>query len=333
MFIKELTEKEVGLPITAGVRDETAVTRIAVKGIVQNSEWKIAMVQYSIYPWASLPGGGVDGEMLDVAFRREILEEVGADITDVVPLGITREYRTYNGEKEINHTTIFASKVVWDLHKLTLSQDELDEWHAIVWMTLDEAKSLLRASLLEDLTYGGRFVINRDLFILEEYTSYLAQNAKEDPKIKELEEIAKKAQYDYIMLKSEFDSYVRRMESDAKEGKVGQLVELAKKLLPIIDQLWQSVAHIPTELLDNNWVSGVKLTYENAIKILQGLGISQIATIGEAPDMELHDPLSVEPVEDKSMKGKIIKEFQPGYVYEKDGIKKVISAAKVIVGQ
>jgi molecular chaperone GrpE (heat shock protein) len=93
------------------------------------------------------------------------------------------------------------------------------------------------------------------------------------------------------------------------------------------------VAHIPEDLLQNNWVSGVKLTYDNAIKILHGLGISQIATIGETPDMEIHDPLSVEPVEDETLKGKIIKEFQAGYVYEKDGIKKVISAAKVIVGQ
>jgi molecular chaperone GrpE (heat shock protein) len=48
--------------------------------------------------------------------------------------------------------------------------------------------------------------------------------------------------------------------------------------------------------------------------------------------MELHEPLSVEQVEDEALKGKIIKEFQPGYLYEKDGIKKVISAAKVIVG-
>jgi molecular chaperone GrpE (heat shock protein) len=49
--------------------------------------------------------------------------------------------------------------------------------------------------------------------------------------------------------------------------------------------------------------------------------------------MEMHDPLSVQPTDDESQKGKIISEFQPGYIYEKDGIKKVITAAKVIVGQ
>ncbi len=77
----------------------------------------------------------------------------------------------------------------------------------------------------------------------------------------------------------------------------------------------------------------MKLTYDNAVKTLQGLGISQIPTIGEEPNIELHEPLSVEPTDDEALKGKIIREFQPGYIYEKNGTTKVISAAKVIVGQ
>lgn len=152
-------------------------------------------------------------------------------------------------------------------------------------------------------------------------------------KLKDAEEIAKKAQYDYIMLKSEFDSYVRRIEADTKESKVNQLVELSKKLLPIVDQLGQSVSHIPADLEGNTWADGVKLTYDNAIKTLSSVGIAHIPTVGHEPDMELHEPLSVEQTDDESFKGKIIREFQPGYVYEKDGIKKVITAAKVIVGQ
>jgi len=57
------------------------------------------------------------------------------------------------------------------------------------------------------------------------------------------------------MLKSEFDSYVRRMEADTKESKVNQLVELSKKLLPIVDQLGQSVSHIPVDLEGNTWAN------------------------------------------------------------------------------
>ena len=114
---------------------------------------------------------------------------------------------------------------------------------------------------------------------------------------------------------------------------MNQLVDLAKRLLPIVDQLGQSVSHIPADLEGNTWANGVQLTYDNAIKTLKGVGIAQIPTIGEDPDMELHEPLGVESTEDEALKGKIIREFQPGYVYEKDGVKKVITAAKVIVGQ
>jgi hypothetical protein len=41
----------------------------------------------------------------------------------------------------------------------------------------------------------------------------------------------------------------------------------------------------------------------------------------------------VEPVENPDMKWKIIKEFERGFVYDKNGEKKVIRASKVIVWQ
>jgi len=43
--------------------------------------------------------------------------------------------------------------------------------------------------------------------------------------------------------------------------------------------------------------------------------------------------VSVEPVEDEALKGKIIREFERGFVYEKGDDTRVIRASKVIVGQ
>ena len=152
-------------------------------------------------------------------------------------------------------------------------------------------------------------------------------------KVKNLEEVAKKAQYDYVMLKYDFDSFQRRVEQDAKENKAQILSDVVKKLLPVIDQLSYSVWHMPEELAGNKRADGVKLVYDNAMKTLNSLGIEKIATIGEEPDSELHEPLSMEPAEDENMKGKIIKEYEPGYILEQGDSKKVIKAAKVIVGQ
>ncbi|MEI7477408.1 MAG: nucleotide exchange factor GrpE [bacterium] len=109
----------------------------------------------------------------------------------------------------------------------------------------------MRKALLEDTTYGATFVLNRELLILEEYTTNFVKAGQNDAKLQELQEVAKKAQYDYVMIKSEFDSYVRRVEGENKEAKAQQLVDLAKKLLPIVTQLGQSVDHLPADLEEN----------------------------------------------------------------------------------
>ena len=133
-------------------------------------------------------------------------------------------------------------------------------------------------------------------------------------KIKNIEEVAKKAQHDYVMLKYDFDSYQRRVEGDNKEQKAQTLIDVMKKLLPLIDQLSYSVEHMPEDLQGNKWADGIKLVYDNAAKTLASLGIEKIQTIGQEPDSELHEPLSAEPTDDESLKGKIIKEYQPGYI-------------------
>lgn len=152
-------------------------------------------------------------------------------------------------------------------------------------------------------------------------------------KVKNLEEVTKKAQYDYVMLKYDFDSYQRRVEQDNKEGKSQVLIDIMKKLLPMIDQLSYSVDHMPEDLQGNKRADGVKLVYDNAVKTLASLGIEKIATMGQDPDSELHEPLSMEPTDDEAMKGKIIKEYEAGYTLKQGDTKKVIKAAKVIVGQ
>lgn len=327
MFIKEITEESIGLPVTQGIDWATVPTRVGVSWIIENATGEIAMFETATshneedsnaWPLCELPSGSVNGESLETALQISVLEDVW-NIIDIKPLGIVREMRT-QPELCIYCTIVFSAKVSWNSRDIP----------GLLWIPKADVVSKFSNLLLaENFSYGEQFAIHREFAIIQEYMTIWSVN----PQIKELEDIAKNAQYNYIMLKSEFDSLVRRTENDSKEGKVNQLVELAKKLTPIIDQLGQTVSHIPAELADNTWASGVKLVYENAIKTLATVGISLIATIGEEPDMELHEPLSVEPTDDDTLKGKITKEFQPGYVYEKDGIRKVITAAKVIVGQ
>jgi molecular chaperone GrpE len=136
-------------------------------------------------------------------------------------------------------------------------------------------------------------------------------------KLSETEQITKKAQSDYIHMKFDFDSYMRRNEEQAKTSKVDTLVDVVKKFTPFIDGLRQSLSNIPEEQHDDVLVQGVQMVYNKFISSLDMMGIKKIESIGQTPDIELHEAVSALPVTDESQKGKIIQEFEQGFVYEK----------------
>ena len=152
-------------------------------------------------------------------------------------------------------------------------------------------------------------------------------------KLIETEEIMKKAQYDYVSLKMDFDGYVRRAEENAEAQKQETLFNVVKKFLPFVESLRKSIDTIPEDKHDDPMSKGVILTYNKFLQTLEGMGIKAIESIGLEPDSEMHEPVSMQPTKDENMKGKIIQEFERGFYYEKGDTKKVITTSKVIIGQ
>lgn len=154
-----------------------------------------------------------------------------------------------------------------------------------------------------------------------------------ESKLADAEAITKKAQSDYIHMKFDFDSYMRRNEEQAKTAKVDTLVDVVKKFTPFIDGLRQSLANIPEEHADDVLVQWVQMVYKKFISSLEMMGIKKIESIWQTPDIELHEAVSALPVTDETQKGKIIQEFEQGFVYDKWDIRKVVNPAKVVIGQ
>lgn len=154
-----------------------------------------------------------------------------------------------------------------------------------------------------------------------------------EDKILNLETITKKAQHDYIMLKYDFDSLVTRTEKEKEENKLNAMIDNIKKFLPFIEQLRQSLTTLTDEQADSSLAKGITLVYGNLLKTLEKMNITPIQSQGLEPDAELHEPLGSEPVTDETLKGKIIKEYEQGFVYIKDDKKIIIKASKVIIGQ
>jgi molecular chaperone GrpE (heat shock protein) len=60
----------------------------------------------------------------------------------------------------------------------------------------------------------------------------------------ELTEMAKRAQYDYINLKVDFDRFVRQTQEKNKTIAVDYLIEVVKKFLPFIENLRKSLDNV-----------------------------------------------------------------------------------------
>lgn len=159
-----------------------------------------------------------------------------------------------------------------------------------------------------------------------------AKIAQLEQEKKEFEEIAKRSQYDYINLRTDFDRYQRQMQEAEKTQQADILIATVKKFLPFVEDLRKSLANITEDHKNDPLTQWVFMIHNKFLKTLEQMHIRPIATVWLAPDALLHEPVNVQPVEDKKMKGKIIQEFEWGFVYEHGGEKKVILPAKVIVG-
>ncbi len=146
--------------------------RPTVKAVILNDKNEVLLFG------GSLVGGGVeDGETLEQALDRECLEEVGAVIRELKPLGMVIQYRD-EWKKRYEIQGYLAKFVETRSAPTTKSESELSR--SLSWKTIAEAKQLLRASLEElnapeerakqvgDAKQASRFNTQTSLTFLEE---------------------------------------------------------------------------------------------------------------------------------------------------------------------
>jgi len=144
-------------------------TRIAARGIVVDGD-NIALLNVSKLGFYKLPGGGIeDGETPEIAFKREIMEEVGCDCEIRSSLGEIVEYRDVFKLKQTSD--IFVSDLLGEVGSNHLEPDELAEGFEVMWVTPTEAIKLLQSSTPTD--YEGKFIIKRDLAIINHFLSQI----------------------------------------------------------------------------------------------------------------------------------------------------------------
>ena len=161
-----------------------------------------------------------------------------------------------------------------------------------------------------------------------------AEIRKLQSQLAEKDEIVKNAQLAYLRAKNDMEMIQRQSAMKAESMHQDLLIKIVKKLLPFVEDLRKSLETLSDEQKQSTMWKWVQMVYDRFIKALEEFSIYPIPSLHEAPDTILHEPIWIQPTDDKKLKWKIIQVFEQWFYYQKENWEKVtIFPSKVVIGQ
>ncbi len=126
--------------------------------------------------------------------------------------------------------------------------------------------------------------------------------------------------------RAEFANARKRMERDRVDARRNATIDLAARLLPIMDDFERAFEAAPSEIAGHSWFEGIALVHRKISSILEDVGIERIESVGQPFDPNFHEALLQEE-SDQFESGIVIRELQSGYRLEE----RVIRPSMVVV--
>ncbi|MFQ5838127.1 MAG: nucleotide exchange factor GrpE [Thermoplasmata archaeon] len=126
-------------------------------------------------------------------------------------------------------------------------------------------------------------------------------------------------------LQAELENLRKRWEKERQEFIRFASTTIMKRLLPVVDEF--ELALNSMKKRDDDFVNGVRMIYDNLMKILQAEGLQEIKAEGELFDPYLHEALDY--VEEGGGEGRIVKVVQKGYRLED----RILRPSQVVVSR
>lgn len=165
-ILKEISEGSLGLSEEFEKFGSPYELRKSARAILLNEKGEMATQYLQTYTYHKLPGGGVDqGENIEDALKREVLEEVGCQCEITRPVGITIEYR--NKYKMIHISYCFVAKIVGEIGKPKLEEGEIEEGHETLWLMPSKVLEKMNSDIPGK--FEGHFILEREKAFLEEF--------------------------------------------------------------------------------------------------------------------------------------------------------------------
>ena len=127
---------------------------------------------------------------------------------------------------------------------------------------------------------------------------------------------ARRERDEYLQLaqrtRADFDNYRKRVARETSEALARGKAELARELLPVIDNLERALQAGEDRSAHEALVRGVALVHDELRGRLQGAGVEAFDPTGEPFDPQLHEALSTQPAPGTDP-GVILETVEKGY--------------------
>lgn len=145
----------------------------------------------------------------------------------------------------------------------------------------------------------------------------------------ELKASVEKEKKEYMFLMAEFDNFRKRTLREKSELIKNAAESAFKGLLPIVDDFERALK--ASEGVDDaaSIREGMELIYKKLKKYMEQNGVKEMDPADTVFDADRHEAISAVPVQDDSLKGKILDTVEKGYTIND----KVLRHAKVVVGK
>lgn len=181
MFYETIIDSDINCENNL-LSSENKKLRLAARGIVVSNQDKnkIAIFYKENMNEYKLPGGGIEGNELPTeAFKREVLEEVGCEVTDIMPIGITTEIKSKSNF--VQTSFVFKATQLDEQRENALTESEKIEGGKMLWLDIDEAINRIENSYdklksgVYETVYATTFIVKRDELILKQYRKMLKE--------------------------------------------------------------------------------------------------------------------------------------------------------------